>query len=49
MPSLERASHVPMQLCTRVLHFVARVGARITGNQLEWEESLSDDSLLSDR
>jgi hypothetical protein len=38
----------PVKLCSRLLHFVARVGAVITGNQIEWEDSLSRDPLLSD-
>jgi hypothetical protein len=35
-------------LCSWLLHFAARVGARITGNQLEWDQSDSYDPLLSD-
>ena len=39
----------PVKLCSRLLYFVTRVGAVITGNEVEWEERLSHDPLLSDR
>jgi hypothetical protein len=35
----------PVKLCSRILHFVTRVGAVMTGNQVEWEECLSYDPL----
>jgi len=35
-----------VKLCSRVLHFVTRIGAVISGNQVEWEECLSHDPLL---
>jgi hypothetical protein len=38
-----------MGLCSWWLHVVARVAARVTGNQLEWEDGFSHDALLSDR
>jgi hypothetical protein len=38
-----------MALCSWWLHLAARVGARLTGNQLEWDESFSYDPLFSDR
>ncbi len=38
-----------MTLCSYVLHFVARVGALLSGDDSERDEDLSRDSLLSER
>ena len=38
-----------MKLCSWWLHFVTRLGARVTGNQLEWDDVFARDPLLADR